>query len=121
MAARLFKNRRAMAMPSSRGILKRARLASPSPLHLDKSWIEYFDSKIALVIRVIRGSAVVPLSKALLGMKPQEIVAKTAQSKSGWYARSYGQFRKTEVAGLRVKRPAPKCSRLRCLATRYCF
>lgn len=66
-------------------MLKRARLASPSPLHLDKSCIEYFDSKIARVIRVIRGSAIVPLSKALRGVKPQQMAAKMAQSKSGWY------------------------------------
>ena len=106
-----------MAIPNSSGMLKRARLASPSPLHLDKSCIEYFDSKIARVIRVIRGSAIVPLSKALRGVKPQQMAAKMAQSKSGWYSRSYGQFRKTEVAGSRAKPPTPKCSRLRFAVT----
>jgi len=87
-ATRLLKKRRAMAIPSSRGILKRAKLASPSPLHLHRSWIEYFDSKIARVIRVIRGSATVPLSKPLRGVKPQQIAASTAESKRGWYSRS---------------------------------
>jgi hypothetical protein len=30
----------------------------------------------------------VPLSKALLGVKPQQIVASTAASKCDWYSRS---------------------------------
>jgi hypothetical protein len=120
-ASRLAENRRAIAIPSSRGMLKRARLASPSPVHRVRSCIEYFDAKIAWVIRAILGSATVPLSEALLGVKPQQIVARTAASKSGRYSRSKGQFRKTEVAGSRLNAPAPKCSRIRFAGTSLFF
>ena len=87
-ASRLARYRRAIAMPSSRGMLKRAKLASPSPLQRDRSCIEYFDSKMARVIRAIRDSATVPLSEADLGMKPQQAAAKTAASKCDLYSRS---------------------------------
>jgi hypothetical protein len=39
-----------------------------------------FDSKIALMIRIIRGSAIVQFSKALLGLKPQQTMDSTAES-----------------------------------------
>jgi len=47
-------------------------------------------------MRSILGVAVLPDSRALLGRKPQQIVEKTIDRKSGRYSASKGQLMKTE-------------------------
>src|SRR5437867_6245628 len=94
-------------------MLNRASLSSPSPLHRDRSWMEYFEEKMARVMRSIRGSATLPDSSALRGRKPQQTVANTIASNRGTKSSSNGQLMKTEVAGSVFRFPWPKCSRVR--------
>src|SRR5215203_2344197 len=99
--------RRAMAIPSSSGMFNLAQPSFPSPLLRDRSWIEYFDANNARVMRSIRGSATVPDSRALLGTKPQQTVAKSMASKSGAKALSNGQLIKTDFSGAIFKNRLP--------------
>ncbi len=39
--------RRAIAVPSSSGMLNRAKLSLPSPVHRDRSWIQFLLAKTA--------------------------------------------------------------------------
>ena len=59
----------------------------------------------------MRGSATLPDSRVLLGMKPQHTVAKTIASKRGVNSLSKGQFMKTDLDESIVKLPLPKISR----------
>src|ERR1017187_7034419 len=64
-------------------------------------------------MRAKRGSATVPLSGALRGMKPQQTVEKTIASKSDEYAASKGQLMKTDFEESSASSPSPKCGRRR--------
>jgi len=95
-------------MPSSSGMLKRASRSSPSPVHRERSWIEYFEEKRADMMRSIRGWATVPDSSALRGMKPQQTVAKTIASNSGAKSASKGQLMKTDRSSGTADRVSPR-------------
>src|ERR1700730_17032354 len=73
--------------------------------------MEYRQRNSARVIRSKRGSATVPLSSALRGMKPQQTLANTIASKSGEYSSSKGQLIKTDLEGSSANSPSPKCGR----------
>ena len=100
-----------MAIPSSSGMLNRPKFSSPSPVHRERSWIEYLLMKIACVIRAKRVSETSPLSSAERGVKPHQTVAKTIASKNAAYSASKGQLIKTDFAGSSASSPSPKGGR----------
>src|SRR3954447_21991017 len=90
-------------MPSSSGMVNRARFASPSPRQREKSWIEYLEPSMARTIRSIRGAAPLPDSLAERGTKPQLVTVKTIAWRIGVNAPSKGQLMKTQARGSSIR------------------